>query len=89
MEMPVPCPRCGEWIELHDTRKSPLTEDLLCDECFTVEDEVYDLKEEADDIKYDLDNHAEHMKGDRRGWKNNLKELKEKIKALGFDYDEL
>ncbi|WP_312306577.1 hypothetical protein [Chryseobacterium sp.] len=89
MEMPVPCPRCGEWVELHDTRKSPLTEALLCDECFSVEDEVYDLKEEADDIKYDLDNHAEHMKGDRRGWKKNLKELKEKIKSLGFDYDEL
>lgn len=87
--MPVPCPRCGEWIELHSTRKSPLTEDLLCEECFSIEDQVNDYKEEIEDIQYDLENYAEYMKGDRRGWKKKINELKDKIKKLGFDFDEL
>lgn len=89
MKMPVICPKCHECIELDETRESRLTSELLCESCCEDENEVADLKEEIEDIQYDLDNHAEHMKGDRRGWKSNIKQLKEKIKSLGFDYDYL
>lgn len=88
MEMPVPCCRCEEIIELHSTRKSPLNNQLLCEDCFSTDDEVNDWVEEAKDIHYDLENHAEHMKGDRRGWKKNLKELKEKISKAGYSFDD-
>ena len=89
MEMPVPCKNCNEIVELDSTRQSPLTKDLVCHECFTIDDKVNDLVEEAKNIHYDLDNYAEHMKGDRRGWKRNLKDLKQKINDLGFDANEL
>ncbi|HUI31998.1 MAG TPA: hypothetical protein VLY84_00145 [Dysgonamonadaceae bacterium] len=89
MEMPVPCSRCNDIVELHSTKESPLSNELLCQECYSTDNQVNDLFEEAKDIQYDLENHAEHMKGDRRGWKKNLKELKNKIKKLGFDFDEL
>lgn len=88
MEMPVNCVKCGEIVELDSTRQSPLNGQLICSECFDKENEVNELIEEAKDIRYDLENHAEHMKGDRRGWKKNLKELKAKIKDLGFDFDD-
>lgn len=89
--MPVPCTKCGEWVELDSTKGSPLSYSrmLICSECYDKEDEVYQLLEEAKDINYDLENHAEHMKGDRRGWKQKLKELKEKISKLGYDFNEL
>jgi len=88
MEMPVPCERCGEVVELHETRKGPLTKELVCDECFSKEDQINDLIEEAKTISDDLENHEEYMKGDRRGWKRNLKELKAKIEIEGFDLNE-
>lgn len=88
MEMPVMC-KCGEWIELDSTRESPLKKDqLLCRECFSSEDKVNDLIQEAKDIQYDLDNDAEYMKGDRRGWKKRIKEIKEQVKKLGYNYDD-
>ena len=87
--MPVLCPKCGEWVEFDETRNSELTNKLLCKVCCTVENEVYYLLEEAKDIQFDLDAYAEHMKGDRRGWKRNLKELKEEISKLGYCFDEL
>lgn len=88
MEMPVNCPKCGEWFELNSSRESPLNNQLLCGECFQKDDEVNDLVEEAKDIHYDLENYAEYMKGDRRGWKKNLKELKNKIARLGYSFDD-
>lgn len=83
--MPVICLKCGDLVELYKTRKSPLNEQLICKQCFEKENEVKELIEEAKDIHYDLENYAEYMKGDRNGWKNNLKQLKNKIKELGFD----
>lgn len=89
MEMPVQCIKCDEVVELNSTRHSPISKQLLCEACFSVEDEVNDLMCEARDIKYGLDNYADYMKGDRRGWKRNLKELKAKVIDLGFDFDDL
>ena len=88
MEMPVNCCRCDEVVELHTTRQSPLNKQLLCNECYSKDNEVYHLIDEAKDIHYDLENHAEHMKGDRRGWKRNLKELKIKISKLGYSFED-
>lgn len=88
MEMPVNCSKCGEWIELNSTRESPLNNQLMCSNCFDNDKEVHELIEEAKDIHYDLENYAEHMKGDRRGWKKNLKELKAKISSLGYSFDD-
>lgn len=85
MEMPVPC-SCGEWVELHSTRQSPMNQRLICLACYNKETEVRPLIEEAQDISYDLENYAEHMKGDRRGWKKKLKELKANISKLGYDF---
>lgn len=89
MEMPVICEKCDECIELNETRTSKLTKKLLCENCCDTENLVYDLFEEAKDIQYDLENNAEYMKGDRRGWKNNLKELKDKISKAGYSFDDL
>jgi hypothetical protein len=90
MEAPVPCPKCGTWVELDSTYASPLTENkLICERCYDEENEVNTLLEEAKDIQYGLDNDDPEFKGDRRGWKKNLKELKAKIKALGYEYDDL
>lgn len=88
MEMPVPCSRCSEIVELHSTRESELNEQLLCEDCYNLDNKVYELVEEAKDIHYDLENYEEYMKGDRRGWKKNLKELKNKISKLGFSFDD-
>lgn len=88
MEMPIDCSKCGEWVELDSTREGPLTKNLVCKNCFATEEEARSLIEEAKDISYDLENYAEHMKGDRRGWKKNLKELKEKISSLGYSLDD-
>lgn len=87
MEMPVTCPKCNEWVELNETRESDLTKKLLCKSCCSEENQINEWVEEARDITYDLDNNAEHMKGDRRGWRKNLKEIKDKIKKAGYDYD--
>lgn len=89
MEMPVSCINCKEVVELNSTRISPLTKDLVCQDCYRTHDQVNDLFEEAKQISYDLENEEDYMKGDRRGWKKNLKELKLKIKELGFSYDDI
>lgn len=90
MEMPVPCNKCGEWVELNDTRQSELNEkDMLCRECYSIDNTVNGYKEEIDDIQHMLDNNDPEVKGDRRGWKRNIKELKTKISELGYNYDEL
>ncbi|MEL7600592.1 MAG: hypothetical protein AAGU18_10920 [Proteiniphilum sp.] len=88
MEMPVPCSKCGEWVELNSTRQGPLSRELICANCCREEESVSFLIDEAKDIHYDLKNYAEHMKGDRRGWKKNLKELTEKISVLGYSFDD-
>lgn len=88
MEMPVPCCRCGEIVELNSTKESPLNSQLLCEDCFRSDDDVNDFVEEAKDIHYDLQNNAGYMKGDRRGWKKNLKELKDKIARAGYSFDD-
>lgn len=89
LEMPVPCPVCEEWVELDSTRESPLTKELICDSCHTNHYKVHELKEEIDTIQLDLDNGESYMKGDRRGWKARIKEAKEEIKKLGFNYENL
>ncbi len=86
--MPVSCFKCDELVELNSTRQGELSKDLLCESCYGEEDHAKCLIDEAKDIYYDLENYAEHMKGDRRGWKKNLKELKEKISALGYSFDD-
>lgn len=89
LEMPVPCPVCEEWCELNSTKESPLTKELLCSNCYSNHYTVNELKEEIDTIQLDLDNNESYMKGDRKGWKANIKENKEKIKTYGFKYEEL
>ena len=85
--MPVKCIKCEEWIELHTTKESPLNNNqLLCSDCYNKDNEVLELIEEAKDIHYDLENDEEYMKGDRRGWKKNLNEIKAKIKSRGYDF---
>lgn len=85
--MPVPCDKCGEWVELNDCRESDLTKKLLCSDCCDIEDEVNRLKENITDIQIDLDNKAEHTIGNRRSLKNEIKEMKKQINDLGYDYD--
>lgn len=89
MEMPVPCDKCGEWVELTDCRTSELTKKLLCRDCCDVEDEVKAKIDEIKDIQYMLDNNDEEVRGDRRGWKRNIKDLKKEIIELGYDPEEL
>ena len=67
MEMPVPCKRCNEIVELQTTQESPLDGILLCSECYSDDYNVFQLIEEARDINYDLKNNADHMKGDKLG----------------------
>lgn len=89
MEMPVPCDKCGEWIELNSARESRLEKGkMLCPECFSADDMVKDKIEEIKDIQYMLDSNDPEVKGDRRGWKRNIKELKEEITDLGYDPEE-
>lgn len=90
MEMPVPCCKCGELVELNSTRQSELDKkQMLCPDCYHTDSEVKDLLDEINDIQYMLDNNEPEVKGDRRGWKRNIKEAKEKIKELGYDYESL
>lgn len=90
MEMPVLCDNCKEWVELNSMRESELTKGkLLCIECYNIDSQVKHLKDEIDDIQYMLDNNDPEIKGDRRGWKRNIKELKAQIIELGFIYDDL
>lgn len=87
MEMPVPCDKCGEWVELNDTRESELKKgEMLCRECYHIDSEVKSKVEEIEDIQLMLDNHDEEVRGNRMGWKRNIKELKSEIKELGYDY---
>ena len=38
MEMPVPCSKCGEWVELNSTRESELNKGkMLCPECYSTD----------------------------------------------------
>lgn len=85
--MPVPCEKCDEWVELNSTRKSRLTKKLLCDSCCEEENNIKDMIDEIEDIQHMLDTNDPEVKGDRRGWKKNIKELKEKIKNLGYDFE--
>lgn len=89
MEMPVPCDNCGEWVELNNCKESDLTKKLMYRSCCLVEDEVHQLKEEITDLQLDLDNEAEYTIGNRRMYKKEIKEKKERIKELGFNYDDL
>lgn len=57
MEMPVPCCKCGEWVELNDTRESRLNRgDMLCRECYSNDYSVYEKIREINDIQSMLDN---------------------------------
>lgn len=45
--MPVPCSKCGEWVELNSTRESEFNKGkMLCPECYSTEDSVKDKIEE-------------------------------------------
>lgn len=89
MEMPVPCDKCHEWVELNSTRESELDKTkMLCPNCFATDSLVHDKVEEIKDIQYMLDNNDSEVKGDRRGWKRNIKELKQEITKLGYNYED-
>lgn len=49
---------------------------------------VKDKIEEIKDIQLMLDNNDPEVKGDRRGWKRNINELKQEIIELGYDPEE-
>lgn len=89
MERPVICQECTEEVELHSCKESPINNKLICPECYYKHDKANDYADEAKVIQLDLDNKEDYMKGDRRGWKNNIKQLKLKIKELGFEPDDL
>ncbi|MBD8389645.1 hypothetical protein [Dysgonomonas sp. BGC7] len=90
MEMPVPCDKCGEWVELNSTRQSETDRNkLYCESCYEVDNEVDTLHQEILDLEYDLDNDAEHMKGQRREYKKEIKEKRARIAELGYDYEDL
>jgi|GEM_PF-2128510 hypothetical protein len=89
MEMPVPCSKCKKWVELNDTRKSRLNRgDMLCPNCYSNDYSAYEMIREINDIQSMLNNNDPEVKGDRRGWKKNIKELKEEVAELGFDSDD-
>lgn len=87
--MPVPCDKCKEWVELNSTRTSELDNTkMLCPECFSTDSSVHNKVGEIKDIQYMLDNNDPEVKGDRRGWKRNIKELKNEIKELGYNAED-
>lgn len=89
MEMPVPCDKCRKWVELNSIRESELNKgQMLCPECYSIDDTVKDKIEEIKDIQFMLDNNDPEVKGGRRGWKRNIKELKKEIVDLGYDPEE-
>lgn len=89
MEMPVPCDKCREWVDLNSTRESELDKGkMLCPECYSTDYLVKEKVEEIKDIQFMLDNNDQEVKGDRRGWKRNIKELKKEITNLGYDPEE-
>lgn len=49
---------------------------------------VKDKIEEIKDIQLMLDNNDPEVKGDRRGWKRNINELKQEIIELGYAPEE-
>ena len=79
MEMPVPCNKCGEWVELNDTRQSPYSEELICPECYNAEEARKEIENEIRDLEEDLENEAEYTVGHRREHKKQLKELRERL----------
>ena len=88
MEMPVPCDKCGDWVELNETRESPLENGkMLCKQCYSEASQIKDIVAEIKDIQYMLDNNDESVKGDRRGWKANMKVLKNQLLQQGYDFD--
>ncbi|OJU34446.1 MAG: hypothetical protein BGN96_13895 [Bacteroidales bacterium 45-6] len=89
MEMPVPCDKCNEWVELNDTRESPLKKGrMLCRNCFSDEYEVKNKIDEIESIQYMLDNNDPEVKGNRLGWKSNIKQLRSEMSSLGYDPEE-
>lgn len=89
MEMPVPCSKCKEWVELNSTRESNLNMgEMLCPSCYSTDDLVHDKVEEIKNIQYMLDNNEPDVKGNRRGWKKNIKELKKEISELGYNFED-
>jgi hypothetical protein len=87
MEMPVPCDGCGEWVELNECRHSPLTQKLVCRNCAQRDKKTYDIRSRIEELQLDLDDNAEYMKGNRRGYKKELKDLK--MKLTGFENEEI
>lgn len=61
MEMPVLCSRCGEWVELNDTRQSPYKDDLVCRSCFDKLSERKELENEIFELEIDFENNAEYL----------------------------
>lgn len=89
LECPVPCEKCNCWVELNETRESELDKNMmLCRSCYEADSQAADYIKEVKDIQYMLDNNDPEVKGNRRGWKKNQKELKQKIAELGYCYDD-
>jgi len=88
LEMPVPCDKCGEWIELNSTRESELEKGkMLCRECYSTDDLVNEKIDEIKDIQYMLDNNDLEAKGNKRELKRRIKDLKAEITELGYDFE--
>ena len=80
MEMPCLCD-CGKWFDLNDGRESPYRRDVvICRDCYDKQSERRELENQIEDLQLDLDNEAEYTVGNRRMYKKELKELKEKLK---------
>jgi hypothetical protein len=82
LEMPVPCDGCGEWVELNECRESPLTQNLVCRNCYQRDKKIDDIRSQIEELQLDLDNDAEYVKGNRRKYKKELTDLKLKLIEL-------
>ena len=81
MEMPCPCDDCGKWFDLNDGRESPYRRGItICRECHDRQSERKELENQIEELQLDLDNEAEYTVGNRREYKKELKELKQKLK---------
>ena len=79
MEMPCLCD-CGEWFDLNDGRTSPYRDVVVCRDCYDRQCERKELEDQIEELQLDLDNGAEYTISNRRMYKKELKELKEKLK---------
>lgn len=89
LEMPVPCAECDDWVELNETRESPIYRNkMVCKNCYAEHYIIKEIVDEIKDIQYMFDCNDETLKGDRRGWKKNMKDLKNELLEKGYRFDD-